>query len=218
MRVQLALVLSMVLGVSLLAVPHPAIHDSVAPMSVMVEDTEATKVDPEHVHLRHAYICTTVSINEQKHQWLTAYHCVVGEDRKPTRQPLFIANLPATLVSYNPGADLAILVGDASAPAVTIRRTPLYWGEAVYVSGTPQGLHDFLDASGTVANPELADPIFPKTYAFFNLAICRGHSGAPVVDSHGELVSIVQFGLSRDSCAVYAGGATFTQMMEFLFK
>ena len=160
--------------------------------------------------------CTAFAVGP--HQWVTAGHCIrgmqdyeLGEDAsggwRVTVKFLDISRDLAGMVDHRdkPLKEWFVLGGE---PKV---------GDALATSGYPYGIVKVY-LHGWVAIPrgviEGVDERRP--YMFFTgFAACTGQSGSPVVNKHGELVSVVQFGLGYP-CSSLPGGAPYTALEDFL--
>lgn len=143
--------------------------------------------------------CTTFSINERDHLWMTAHHCIVAGDGTPD-SPLQY-NLPyigwekTTLIKDFPEWDVAILRTEkASAPALHLSRVPVYEQDPVYIMGHGLGWESVTTFYGTVANLLWA-PQDDHAYTVFQISCWPGHSGSPVLNGATNYVeSVVQVG------------------------
>mgnify|MGYP001596473552 FL=1 len=192
---------------------HPRLLDSVRPLSQIVfRDFEADLI-------AYRNICTVSSINAATHLWLTAAHCVLvetmDEDGIITTSPrlgLVIEGRLVFIVKTDAVADLAILfTPDLSAPALRLADKGPFWEDTVRVVGHPFGYPSVTIAAGTVANPDAvldSEPGFAPSYLLITAMVAPGNSGSPIVNTHGEMFSVLQIvwggGYSPGGGATYA--------------
>ena len=157
-------------------------------------------------------ICTVSSINERKHYWITAHHCV--EDRNLT---YFIDNDVVTVEMRDVRNDLAILsTATAYAPALKLAKKGPTFGDKVTVAGYPLGFGPLL-TQGFVANPSLQitdEKPYDRPFMFVQAAGAPGNSGSPIVNSHNELVSVLQISFGRTFGPIM-GGATYEILSKY---
>lgn len=159
-------------------------------------------------------VCTTFSINEKKHYWLTANHCV----RKNTLY--YVADQAAWVVDRDEDVDLAVLKTDVIAAAVPIADAVPEIGSIGIVIGWPSGhlvpTYGWLmtnDAELEVRNDE-GWFHFPHKghYMLFAMPVYPGHSGSPIfVD--GKLVSVAQVGSPS-----MTGGVQFPVLKKYIAR
>lgn len=154
--------------------------------------------------------CTAFSINEKQHLWMTAHHCVVVEtiDGAQWRLP-YIGWEQTTLYQDFPTLDAAIIqTQKASAPALELAGVPHSFLEKVHIKST-QGpeVGDYICVLGhgwgfenmTFFQGKLAvmsvDMGEWGQKMIFDMTAFPGHSGSPVMDKDGRVVSILQLGL-----------------------
>jgi S1-C subfamily serine protease len=136
-------------------------------------------------------MCTTWSINQAKGLWATAAHCVDPEYDFYRD----IAGQPVTVVKVDPKLDLALLHADnVSAPALRLGKVP-EMGDEITVIGFPMGWAIPVATWGHVSWPLLQKGWAPE-WGFDNMIldirVLPGHSGSPVIDGHGKVISVVQ--------------------------
>lgn len=158
-------------------------------------------------------ICTVTSINQDKHYWLTAAHCVLSEeapmlDGPESVEPTFVETHPTEVVFADRALDLAVLkVAELSVPAVKIAKAMPAVGSVIIVVGHPVGLDQVQLFQGYVAS--LRTEVEPESwYMMYDLTVCGGNSGSVVVNKRDEVVSVVQIGYGRP-CSGFSGGATW---------
>lgn len=196
---------------------HPTAFDSIFPLSATLTMTD---LETGITATRTQNICTVFSINQKQHLYLTAGHCVLlGDGRTVRVVPYFVNGGAARVFQVAPQIDLAILQGDNGAPALKLRPEAFTWNDAVTVIGNPLGLSAYLVTHGYVANPSTDDKALELTvpHALFDLLVCGGNSGSPVLDASGKVASVVQvawFGFG-ESCGVLSGGVTYVNMVAF---
>jgi len=148
--------------------------------------------------------CTTWSVNESKGLWVTAAHCVVNigivEDTGDSfieTWPLAIHGKPVTILKYSPleEYDIALLQSDVHTPALKLGKYPQV-GDQVTVYGFPGRFNSPFPTWLRVSNPyqKWADDQRVPWIAnmVFDGNVWPGHSGSPVLDRQGKVVSLVQ--------------------------
>lgn len=154
-------------------------------------------------------ICTVTSINESKHYWLTAAHCVEGTD-------LFIASRRADLVFVDKAADLAILYTDGySLPALKLRPTQPSVTQPIMLVGHPLGLPQVQVFYGRISS--LRTQVDTAPYMLFDMTACGGNSGSAVVDGQDRVVSVLQIGFG-EGCSSFSGGAPWDVVARLVGK
>ena len=197
---------------------HPRLLDSVRPLSQIVLRDFTTDT------IAYRNICTVSSINTALHLWLTAAHCVfdtrMDEDGVVTTVPatdLAIEGHLAFLVKSDATIDLAILLTpDFALPALRLAGRGPFWEDAVRVVGHPFGYPSVTIVAGTVSNPDaapFAQTGFAPSYMFITAPVAPGNSGSPIVNSRGEIVSVLQIGWGRGYSP--GGGATYARLKAF---
>lgn len=178
-------------------VPKTAAPASVMPAPLIVQMTQA--VGPVGSAEAGAF-CTAVSINQARRYWLTAAHCVSDLQMAYT-----VRDAPAVVVMRDVLQDLAVLVvPDLDVPGRPLSRTAPAAGQWVAVAGYQglTGMQAPVLTFGWIAHPTLV--LFPdapepwnKPFMLIQAAGAPGSSGSPVLNSAGELVSIVQASWTR---------------------
>jgi hypothetical protein len=160
-------------------------------------------------------ICTVWSVNEEKHYWVTAGHCIEADEH------YFIEGEAATPVDVNHDLDIAVLHTADGAPALPISDTQPEIGDGVATFGFP--LHNAKPVAswGQVMSNDMEVPIptcpFPfcpdevHHYIAFTMTALPGHSGSPVLH-HGHVVSVVQIGGGGG----FSGGLPWRMFVTFL--
>lgn len=162
-------------------------------------------------------ICTANSINQKMGLWLTAFHCVRGggedfriEDRSDPEHPFHAA----TVVVSDEAHDMVVLLTmGLRVPALRLAQVAPVVGEDVSMVGYPGGLRQPQFIRGYLSHPDTQIPNEGR-YQMFGMPVCGGHSGSAIVNSEGELVSVVQVGPGTP-CAPMTGGATFQALVNF---
>lgn len=205
----------------------PSFLSSVRPLQALVPVPSAEElaimqlgfpIKPSQLAIRN--ICTTTSINEQRHLWLTAAHCVGDMEKKVLDElPRFIDNRPASVVEVSFDKDLAVLVTlDYSIPSVKLSVQPVDWMQRLIIAGHPFGYQSLFVTQGWVANPVgKLDPDDPQPYMLLNVAAAPGNSGSCVFNLKGEVVSVLQVGWGRGFSPV-SGGSTYWNLRTFAMK
>lgn len=170
-------------------------------------------------------MCTTSSINEKKDYWITAAHCVLGmnEAGETVVEDRLIEGTRVFVTEYDRQLDLAVL----TAPQMDVKaiklasRQPLV-GDKVLIAGHPFGYPSLFLTQGSVANLDSVldgDPYDPTTQHFmvYEGAGAPGNSGSPVMNSKGEMISVLQIGWGR-SFSPMMGGSTWRNLVRFAGK
>jgi S1-C subfamily serine protease len=167
--------------------------------------------------------CTTTSVNEAKHLWLTAAHCVANEDMTAIdNQDYFIGNEalgyhPALLVSVDLINDLALLTTpDYAVPALRMSTHDPSYGDKVSVYGHPFGWNAATLFEGIVSSPIIQFDPADKPYMIYQVACAPGNSGSAVLNSHDEIVSVLQISWTRTFGNV-CGGSPWAITYSFIF-
>lgn len=169
-------------------------------------------------------ICTVFSINEPAALWVTAAHCVVREETEETEAqyepgssaPVHIFTIQdqqAQVVIVIVKDDLAVLRTKKGVEGLRLAKAGPKIGDKVHVLGFPLGGEQVLYAEGTVANPHYTTP--SHVWAWFAIPVCQGHSGSPILNQRGEVVSVFQR-MTDVPCAPWAIGQTWETMVEDL--
>lgn len=134
--------------------------------------------------------CTAFSINEDRRYWMTAFHCLAPE--------MLLDGQIAWIVYKNETHDLAVLMAPGrSAPALALADTAPAIGQTIAALGYGHGFPIPQFRVGTVAALDLPgkeiDVITEKTtVTVFDVAFIEGMSGGAVVNTDGDVVSVVQ--------------------------
>ena len=160
-------------------------------------------------------ICTTTSINKDKHYWLTAEHCVAGG------REIFVEGHKAYVVKESAEADIAVI----AVPGMTVKGLKMQpresrWGQRIQMAGHPFGYDSAFLVKGWVSNPSgYIGPVYPydKEYMLMNISCAGGNSGSSVLNLKGEVVSVLQVGWGNGFSPV-CGGATFSDLVKVAWK
>ncbi len=150
-------------------------------------------------------ICTATHINDQYGYWLTAAHCLVeiGPEGR------YIMSQPAEVVAISTDMDLAVFrVEGVHTKVLKLSKEPMYVEQDLIIAGHPFGYKDLYVTKGWVSNPGI---LLDKFYCAFNVTGAPGNSGSPVMNSKGEIVSVLQIGWGRVFSPM-TGGATSEYM------
>jgi S1-C subfamily serine protease len=164
-------------------------------------------------------ICTTTSINEAQHLWLTAAHCVGNPQTQELDGKLrFIQQSPAWVLDVNFPMDLAVVQAPLiRVPGLRMQPYDVVFGQKVYVAGHPLGYAALFLTQGWVANPRAhLDPTDTSDYMLLNVAAAPGNSGSAVLNEKGEVVSVVQVGWTP--FGAMHGGAPWRNLFTFAWK
>ena len=136
--------------------------------------------------------CTTWSINERQGLWITAAHCAVieTEDGDIYARTLFLRTKPVTVVRFDLSSDLALLKADVHRPGLRLGWLPAA-GDAATVYGYPLGIPAPVALFVHVANPWYPYEGWPQAMLFSGHG-WPGHSGSPIFDRRGRVISVCQ--------------------------
>lgn len=199
-----ALVFALCLSTNL-AASRPAILSSVAGLAWTDTDFwTGLPVTSNH--------CTAWSLNEDKHYWATAAHCVLDQATQTVEARDYkIMNDSASLVAVDPEDDLAVLQTEVmSAPALKITKHAPDWDDEVYSAGFPFGWDEpILSFHWRYIGTETFEE---KRFLLFSLAGAPGNSGSPILRK-GKVISVWQIGLTP--FGAFAGGVETEKMYLF---
>ena len=164
--------------------------------------------------------CTATSINEKKHYWLTAAHCIVD--------PSYTYRLNGSrlqAIVLNTIDDVAIFhTYDFSVPAVPRASYPPPRGYhlsdsrcRVSVTGYPFGWTQQTTVMGTVAATSVIIghmPGWDRPFTIFQLVGGPGMSGSAVLNQQQEIVSVVQFAWGM-VVSPLLGGVDFKVLQQY---
>ena len=144
--------------------------------------------------------CSSSSINETKHYWLTAAHCVWHGG--------YVNGEPIAVIMRDVVDDLAVFSTRSShAPALGLSYTAPRVGDETMVVGFPYGNLDPLVTFGRVSQvngrlcqeSEEEQPYLcePRRYLVTDATGAPGSSGSPILNKDGRMISIVTVGYGR---------------------
>lgn len=172
-----ACVLSAVLTFSPCGHPRHIPVDSVRQLSILTPMGSGT--------------CTAFSINEQKHYWLTADHCIVDG-------AIFVLSDEQMKVEVEfPDQDLAIVSGVPSAKALEIADDFPAVGTAVYKWGFGNGWSVAWLSEGHTSGFLFTNPEFRHIVMVLDLVIVPGDSGSPVLTYDNKVVTVAELAFSH---------------------
>jgi len=130
--------------------------------------------------------CTAFSINQAHHFYLTAAHCN-GVDMR-------LGGYPVQIMLIDELKDLLVLqVPQLDQPILKLATKPVKMGQEVAAYGFEYGWPEPFIKHGLVGVPHLVNKTFGnRDLTMFNFSDIVGMSGGPVVDTKGNVVSIVQ--------------------------
>ena len=178
----------------------PALFDAVRPL----------QSDPANAQ---TVFCTATQIDKVRHFWLTATHCVIHGG------PLFIGDAAALILHMLPveDGDITILYSPlATAPSdVKMSKTPPRRGDRITVIGFPAGIGPIV-TQGYVGNPRVYFTYYDEWLMSLDVSICGGNSGSAVLNSKGEVISVLtRYHYPRPPCMALAGGPPWAQLVSF---
>ncbi len=155
-------------------------------------------------------ICTTFSINEESKSWGTAAHCVLQQDDEGVlhNRPVRIGGHSTKVMLVNPKLDIAVLQAEVSAPAIPVGKRPAL-GDTVRVYGYMWGAFSPTLFKGDIANVNIEAE--GQHFMLFDMRVGGGHSGSPILDSTGAVISVMQV-----SSGGFSGGALYGYLDEML--
>lgn len=154
-------------------------------------------------------ICTTSSINEKKDYWIAAAHCVADDE------PRYIEGIGVFVTDVDFDLDLAVLTApQMDVKAIKLAQRQPSVGDRAYIAGHPFGYPSLFLTQGHVANID-AD-LDGQHFMVLDVAIAPGNSGSPVLNSKGEMMSILQVGWGGYSPV--GGGSTWRNLARFAGK
>ena len=187
---------------------QPAEFDSVAPLAWSVPD----RFTGELILGNH---CTAFSIDAVLKLWLTAAHCVTGEDGEYIEADYQINGALARLVAYDPLKDIAVLQTPlTSAPALKLAKREPKHRDAIHVIGHPFGWNTRYVFEGYISALNNKEIFENRTYVMFDMTCAPGCSGAPVLNKNGEVVSVLQIGYG--AFTRMSGGVPFKDLRSFI--
>lgn len=151
-----------------------------------------------------AVFCTAFSINEAKGYWMTAAHCTQDDDGKPYTFTIGDSGEAVKLVAVFSDVDIAIVSSDIKAEGFKLATETPARGDYVTVVGFGYGFVPATTFWGRVSN---TIQIEGRRYLLFDMRVWPGHSGSPIRNAKGEVVSVAQI-----SAAGTAGGVTFDDL------
>ena len=143
-------------------------------------------------------ICTVNGINQSKHYWLTAAHCVSDLNTK-----YYVAGAEAYVVMRDTPNDLAIIRTDAlTVPALKLAKKGPLMGDFIAVFGFPFGWLDPIYSPGVVMNAKMqpwpeGENGWDAYWMLISAQGAPGNSGSAVLNNKDEIVSVVQIGWGR---------------------
>lgn len=158
-----------------------------------------------------ATICTAFSINEKTRMWGTAAHCVLQQDDEGqihARQTR-MGGKPTVLMFANAALDVAVIQAEVSAPAIPLAKRPAV-GDVVRVYGYLWGSYSPTIFKGEISN--LNADSGDGRYMLFDMSVGGGHSGSPILDINGAVVSVMQISARGG----FSGGALYGYLDELL--
>lgn len=177
-----------------------AVFVSVSPISAFIPNSIASVRPLTQIHgERLRSLCTTSSINQEKHYWITAEHCAgieVDAEGNEVVIPKYIDGDEVKIVMRDILHDVAILhTKRASAPAIGLSPDVPVFRQEIFVIGYPMSFPDAIITKGIIAHPSTQftdEPPFNHHFMLLNVTAAPGNSGSPVLDVFSEMVSIVQ--------------------------
>jgi V8-like Glu-specific endopeptidase len=155
--------------------------------------------------------CTAFSINQQKHFYATAAHCV--DSTEPDLPIPHLMSQRSVTVMMQKDLDLAVIRGPFGRPALRLADIDPNVGDDVNLLGYPLGSMDVVIYSGTIVSRRATDHRGQFFTVFFCLA-APGDSGGPVLNLDGQVISIVQVGWGLTG--MWTGGATLDMLRKAL--
>jgi len=172
--------------------------------------------------------CTTWSINQKQHLYVTANHCVDPtadpEDELPTPH-MYTQRI--VVWELNKDADLAVVKAALGAPALKLasedpditfakNASKKDWVYKISVEGFPYGWTKITKFHGTLVWPHLHIVYKDGTeedLAIFDMTAAPGNSGSPIFNEKHEVISVLQVGFRKGNIT---GGVVYQAMKNFL--
>lgn len=177
--------------------------DSVRPLTMvrMNQQTHTTEL---------ANICTVSGINAKKRYWLTAAHCIDGDE------PKYIVGERIRVIMRDVINDIAIVQTPlASVPALRLSQHTPEVEDIAKVIGHPFGyVYPFM-TTGTIASVYALLDDDPVPYMIIAAPGAPGNSGSPILDARYEIISVLQIGWGRNVFSPVMGGATYDVLARY---
>lgn len=152
--------------------------------------------------------CTTFAINEKRHLWMTAAHCLQDE------MAVYVSGDEVHVAAVDHVQDIAVLMTPTvTAKGFHLQDAPPQYGQPIHIIayGLAMGSGDQMLVQGTIASPEAHLFDRPAPFAVLDITACKGMSGGPVLNVEGELVSLVQLSIG-EACGRPSAGATLATL------
>lgn len=159
--------------------------------------------------------CSSASINQQKHYWLTAAHCV--EEDGYLR---YVGGDQIKVLMRDVVNDVAVFTTvRVFAPALKLAKEAPKTGDIAMIAGYPFGILDPFVTFGKVISPSAqlceGEEEFcgERRFLFVDAMAAPGNSGSAIMNSKGELISVLQIGYGR----VFGpgGGAPYAVLKQY---
>lgn len=142
-------------------------------------------------------ICTVTGINEAKHYWLTAAHCVSDPTYTYTIEQDVVEVMMLDI--YN---DLAVLrTTNQTVPALKLSKRYPRLGDKVAVFGFPFGWPSVVYSPGVVMNTRIQpwpeEEEWNNYWMIISAQGAPGNSGSSVLNNKDEIIGVVQIGWGR---------------------
>ena len=152
-------------------------------------------------------ICTASSIGDKL--WLTKYHCV-------EEMPVYLSGEPVEVIRFNPTWDLAVVqTQHQTAPALRIATKTPKAGDRATILGHPLGFYTPVATFGWVSAPLFVEPGMRFPYTLVQIVGAPGNSGSAILNSDGEIISVLEAGWGR-SFEPMVLGSSLTVIRAFL--
>src|SRR6266498_3767475 len=135
--------------------------------------------------------CSTWSINQEKHYYVTAAHCVKGDEGE---MPIpHIKGVVVSPVFIDVVQDIAVVVGEFGSPALKIANNMPQVGDKVTIVGYPLGLDQQVGQAVVQVLHQKVKGEANKTI-FSGFGVAPGSSGSAVLNKSGQVISDLQLG------------------------
>lgn len=173
-------------------------------------------------------ICTAFAVDETRRLWLTAAHCLWGEQQNRYLVLAWSIDAHAALpLRIDDASDLALLVtADYAVPGLVIASTAPGLEDIVEVIGYPLGGASPVTSVGSIValdtlmhvDCNLDDRGRARGYLVVTAAILPGNSGSPILNAAGQVIGVVQIGCHYHEQWAVGGGSPHGALVDFLHR
>ncbi len=135
--------------------------------------------------------CTSFSINEKLHLFVTAAHCV--DEFEPDLPVPHLYRMRIRLLLFDKESDIAVIRGPVSVKALHFQNDAPTLGQEVMVVGYPYGGDQALGFGRLSVLHQKVEKSGIKTI-FAVMGAAPGNSGSPIMNTRREVISVLQQG------------------------